>query len=248
MSHFAIALLITAAFALLGWAVAGVTAGGAVAGFIVAFLLFYGIGPAAFAVLFVLFAITWLSTRLGRARKQRLGIAERRRGRRTAGQVLANLGVAGAFAALAMAYVVGFSLSPNLDGLAIPIVTAAIAALAEAAADTVSSECGEAFSDTAFLVPRLRRVPAGTDGAITAIGTIAGIVASAAIAGLAGALHVLPLCAAVVATLSGIGGMFVDTILGATFERRHAIGNNAVNLASTFAAAVFAIVLVISVC
>ena len=244
MFRLTIALIIPIAFAMLGWAVGGVTVGGAVAGFLVAFLLFYGIGPGAFAVLFAVFVITWIATRMGRDRKQRLGVAERRHGRRTAGQVLANVGVSGAFAAIVL---IGHSvshISPTLGGVG--LITASIAALAEAAADTCSSECGEAFSDTAFLVPRFRRVPAGTDGAVTILGSLAGLMAAVLVAFLAAAIHLLPVRAATVAGFCGFLGTFVDTALGATLERRGILDNNGVNFSSTLAAAILALLVVMS--
>jgi uncharacterized protein (TIGR00297 family) len=229
MSQFTIALLVTLAFAVGGWALGGVSAGGAAAGWVVAFVLYYGIGPGAFGVLFAVFAITWITTNLGRRRKQTLGIAERGRGRRSAGQVLANIGVSGICSAIIMA--------GNGHSWA---VAAAIGALAEAAADTSSSECGEAASDTAFLVPHFRRVPAGSDGAITILGTMAGAVAAAVVAAVAAGLHVLPDSVAAVAGAAGIAGMLIDTVLGATLERRGFMNNNAVNFSSTLASAVLA--------
>lgn len=242
MSHLSFALLFTIAFALLGWAVGGVTLGGALAGLVVAFLLYYGIAPGAFGVLFAVFVLTCVTTRLGHGRKRRLGIAERRRGRRTAGQVLANLGVSGAFAALVLFKVRVPHISPILGDVGVWIV-ASIAALAEAAADTCSSECGEAYSDTAFLIPSFHSVPAGTDGAITLVGTLAGIAAAVVVAALAAALHLLAPCAVAAAGGAGILGMFVDTVLGAMLERRHLLNNNAVNFCSTLAAALCAIAL-----
>lgn len=242
MSRLTIALIIPFAFALLGWAVGGVTVGGAVAGFLVAFLLFYGIGSGAFAVLFAVFAITWITTRLGRARKLRLGIAERRHGRRTAGQVFANVGVSGAFAAIVLVEHWVPHASPLLRCVG---TVAAIAALAEAAADTSSSECGEAWSDTAFLIPAFRRVPGGTDGAVTFFGSMAGLSAAALVAILAATLHVLPVGSAAVAGVCGIFGTFVDTALGATVERRGILNNNGVNFSSTLAAALIALAIAI---
>src|SRR5438105_14120937 len=88
--------VVAGVFALFGFAVRGVTLTGAVAGFAVTFILWTLDGWSSFAVLFTVFALTWIATRLGRARKQRLGIAERRAGR-TGLQVLANVGLAAGF-------------------------------------------------------------------------------------------------------------------------------------------------------
>ena len=228
MARFVTALIVTALFAVAGWAAGGVTLSGAAAGLGVAFALYYFAGANAFAVLFVVFVLTWLATRIGYARKQKLGLAERRRGRRNAGQVLANIGVSGA--CVVVAY---FGKSDVAIG-------AAMAALAEAAADTVSSECGQAWNDTAYLITGFGRVPAGTNGAITAAGTLAGVVGATLVALTAGLLHVVSVRATLIITAAGVAGMLFDSFLGATVERRGVLNNNAVNFLSTIAAALLA--------
>src|SRR5512133_2121440 len=96
-SRLALIVAITAAFSLLGWLVRGVSRSGAVAGAAVCCALLASVGPGAFAELLAVFAVTWVATRFGRARKSRLGIAESKEGR-TASQVLANTGMAAACA------------------------------------------------------------------------------------------------------------------------------------------------------
>ena len=82
---------LTLVFAILGWVVRGVTAGGALAGAAVCFALLWVTDLAGFAGLLAVFVLTWVTTRFGYKRKQRLGTAEARSGR-NALQVLANLG------------------------------------------------------------------------------------------------------------------------------------------------------------
>ena len=77
----------------------GVTTAGALAGALCCFVLYAGGGSGAFAALITVFALAWITTRLGYQRKQKLGIAENRDGRKGS-QVLANLGVATACAAI----------------------------------------------------------------------------------------------------------------------------------------------------
>ncbi len=221
------ALIVTVLFALLGWMLGGVTRYGAVAGFAVAFALYFCIGPGAFAVLLAVFGITWIATRVGYAHKQALGIAESRRGR-DAGQVLANLAVS---AALAGAGMIAFR----------PLAwIAAVAGLCEAAADTASSECGEAWSERAYLITGFRRVPAGNDGAISVVGTLVAVAVAALIALVAAVEGLLPLRAAAFAGLAGFLGTLIDSLLGATLERRSLLGNNSVNFLSTLSAALIA--------
>ena len=128
--RWAIAAIVTLAFAVLARTLRGVTSSGAIAGALTCFLLFAGGGPWAFATLTTLFAMTWATTRLGYRRKLTLGLAERRDGRNAA-QVLANLAVP----ALGSVFL---SLTSNRVWM-----VAAVAALAEAATDTVASEVGQ---------------------------------------------------------------------------------------------------------
>jgi len=223
-----VAALVTAAFTVLARAIRGVSRSGALAGAVVCFLLYAGAGAGAFLALVALFAMTWITTRWGYQRKQKLGTAERGDGR-TASQVLANLGVAAASAA-------AFAASGN------PVCLLAMtAALSEAAADTVSSELGQAGSDTAQLITTWETVPAGTDGGITLAGTVAGMIAAAAVSAISAGSGLIAWKWAGVATLAGAIGMFADSVLGASLERRGSLNNDGVNLLSTLLAAIVAV-------
>jgi uncharacterized protein (TIGR00297 family) len=116
-----------------------------------------------------------------------------------------------------------------------------LAALAEAAADTVSSEVGQVIGGQPRLLTTLERVEPGTDGGVTLGGTLAGIVAAAIVAvvgseALRGAGWML-----VVSWAGGVFGLFFDSMLGATLERRGWLNNDAVNFLSTASAAGFAL-------
>jgi uncharacterized protein (TIGR00297 family) len=179
------------------------------------------------------FVITFAATRFGRARKEELQVAEERRGR-SASQVAANLGIAG-LASIAVGASRFFALSSPMLGR--PMLIALVAALAEATADTVSSEIGEVLGGEPVLLTTLRRVPAGTDGAVSLAGTLAGCAGAAVIALLA--VIVLPMTwsEGLAATAAGVFGLFFDSLLGATLERRCWLNNDAVNFLSTCAAA-----------
>jgi uncharacterized protein (TIGR00297 family) len=117
------------------------------------------------------------------------------------------------------------------------IGTVTLAALAEATADTVSSEIGQAFGGQPVMLTTMRRVDAGVDGAVSLLGTAAGVAAGAVVV-LAGqwALRLTPKDAAV-ALAGGVAGLFFDSLLGATVERKGWLGNDLVNFASTLFAA-----------
>ena len=224
----AIAVAVTLGFALLAWLIRGVSATGAVAGALVSFVLYLSLGAGAFIALVSVFVLASVTTRLGYAQKERDGTAEKKGGR-TGSQVLANLGIAAA-AALMCA----------ITGNAIFIVAMA-AALGEAAADTVSSEFGQARSQKALLITTWKEVPAGTDGGISAAGTVAGVVAAAMISGVCVAVGLLNGHSFGISTIAAIFGMLVDSFLGASLERRGVLRNDAVNFLSTVAAAILAV-------
>ena len=223
----AIAAGVTLGFAVLAHALRGVNRSGAAAGGLACFLLFAGAGPAAFVTLTALFLMTWVSTRLGYRRKLALGLAEQREGR-NAWQVLANLTVA----ALSS---VAFSATGNRLCL-----IAVVAALAEAATDTVASEIGQYRGPDARLITTWERVPAGTDGGVTISGTIAGMAGGLVIAAVATVCGMLPRAQFWIPVVAGFAGMLIDSLLGATLQRRGWLSNQAVNLFSTLAAAALA--------
>ena len=218
------ALWVTLAFAVAGWALRGVDLGGGMAGFAVAYVVFAVGGWKLFAVLALVFALTLLATLAGRGKKRALGLAEPMGGR-SAAQVAANLVVATAALVLLPA------------GLGIVV---ALAALAEATADTVSSEIGEAFGSKTYLVTTLRPTPPGTNGGVSLVGTLAGIAAASAVAGV-GLISISATDAMLVAVAS-VFGMIVDSVLGATLENRGYLNNDVVNVMGTASAAVIAYV------
>jgi uncharacterized protein (TIGR00297 family) len=179
--------------------------------------------------LLALFLLTFTATRFGRSRKEAMGVAEGKRGRRAA-QVVANLGAAGLLAAGGTA---GSFVSSAM-------LAACVAALAEATADTVSSEMGQALSGTRWggrtlLITTGRVVAAGTDGGVSVAGTACGAITAAVVVGVGPLAH-LP-GAAMAVFGAACAGLIFDSVLGATVERRGWLGNDLVNFSSTVFAA-----------
>ncbi len=183
-----------------------------------------------------LLVLTFSATRFGRRRKEALGTAEARRGRR-ASQVAANLGVA---AVAAIPLTAAHVFTPIAADRRVALV-AMMAAMAEATADTVSSELGQVLGGTPRLITTFGRVSPGTDGAISLAGSLLGIVAAGLViaVGLV-ALPSFPRTDALLALAGAVFGLFFDSLLGAVPERLGWLNNDAVNALSTLAAAVFA--------
>jgi uncharacterized protein (TIGR00297 family) len=125
------------------------------------------------------------------------------------------------------------------EGLTAVFALPAYAALAEAAADTVSSEIGQVLGGTPRMLTTLRRVPPGTDGAVSLAGTLAGVLAAGVIAAIGTLTLGLPWSSGVLVWLGGVFGLFFDSLLGATLERKGWLNNDAVNFLSTAGAAGF---------
>ena len=195
----------------------------------------------ALAPVLAVFLLSFLATRLGRERKEQLGTAERRQGR-TAAQVAANLGVAAIVSnELVQSWLIDSGRFSANGVVQMPLFAPMLAALAEAAADTVSSEVGQVLGSRPRLITTLRQVEPGTDGAISLAGTLAGVAAAVLVA-LAGTLALgSDRTVFAISCAGGIFGLFFDSLLGATLERRGWLNNDAVNFLSTASAAAFAL-------
>jgi uncharacterized protein (TIGR00297 family) len=214
-------------------AMRAVSDGGALLGALAAFVLMSAAGLAGSMPLLTLFLLTIFTTRWGRRRKERLGVAERRHGR-TAAQIIANLGAA-TLCALPAIWM------PRASEI---LLAGSIASLAEAAADTTSSEFGQASAAGAFLITDFREVPIGTNGAVSVAGTLIGCLASALVAWVAGFFEIVSWRWFPVIAIAGIAGMLFDSVLGATLENRGRLGNDAVNFVSTIFAADLALIVI----
>ena len=207
------------AFALLAYLLRGVNVSGAICGAAIAFV-FYRIGDwRLFTVLFMVFCLTSFATRVSAAK---LRLPKNPRG---GAQVLANL-IVPTVLLLAIPWSYRF---------AIDSFWMSLAALAELATDTVSSEVGEAFGRPTYSILTLGKVEAGINGGISLWGTTAGMAAAATIAATASILSPFVYMPWLIAA-AGVAGMLFDSLLGATLENRGYLNNDAVNLIGTASA------------
>lgn len=120
---------------------------------------------------------------------------------------------------------------------------AALCGLAVVVSDNAAAEVGTASRAASYLITSGRRVPPGTDGAVSLPGSLAGLAWSAAFALVALAVYpgVTRNGALAIAAL-GAGGNLLDSLLGATLQRAGLLTNEQVNGASVGAVVALAAV------
>lgn len=220
-----LAVAISLALAGLAWGLKLVTPSGALSGFLLGVAVYLGYGYKSFLLMFTFFLMGSAATRLGYARKAARGVAEKRGGARSWREALAN-SLAGAFFSILV-------ITTHHEGA---FLIALIAAFAEAAGDTVSSEIGQWISPRAYLITTFRPVPAGQDGGVSVGGSLAGFLASALVVALGYGMGLCGRGGAALALSGAVAGNLLDSVLGATLERRGLVTNGIVNFAgSSFA-------------
>jgi uncharacterized protein (TIGR00297 family) len=198
----------------------------AITGGLVGLLVYKGGGYAGLGMLTLFFVLGSIATNWQIGKKQKIGIAGQHKGRRTAGQVLANGGVAALLGGLHWFHIADF----------LPLQIMMAGSLASATADTLSSELGSVYGRRFYDIMSLKPVPAGPDGVVSAEGTLIGACGAGLIAWVYALGHGFSIAAFMI-IVAGILGNFADSILGATLERWGAVGNNMVNFLNTAIAA-----------
>jgi len=222
---------VNALTAWLGYRARTVSRSGAIAGALVGAIIYAGGGAGAWLLLLATFLAASVTSRFGLPRKEGLGIAEERGGRRGAGNAIANCGVA------ALAAIAAVTTPYSAAALA-----ALVAALTAGGSDTVASEIGKAWGRSTFLVTTLSRVKPGTPGAMSFEGTAAGLLAALALAAFGAALGLIPASAIVIVVAAATAGALVESALGATLEGPGILNNDMLNFINTAVAAAVAVV------
>lgn len=220
---------VNALLAGLAYAIRGVDRSGMVTGFLLGTLVWASLGAWGWLLLFAFFVIGTACTKLGYQRKAAAKLAQEKGGRRGMRHALANGGVAAAAALFA-----GVTAYPEVFALA------AAGALATAAADTAGSEIGQLWGRRTFLITTLRPVPRGTDGAVSVEGTLAGVLASVVIGVIGAAGGLYPWAGVAVVVVAAFLGSVLESVVGATLERRGLLDNEAVNFLNTLIGALIA--------
>lgn len=194
-------------------------------------LLWATLGSSGWALCVMYLVAGTIVTKVGKAEKESLGIAEGRGGSRGPENVWGSA-AAGALCA------VGSVLLPQG---ALTLKVGYVASLATKLSDTFASEIGKAFGKTTYLITSFKQVPRGTEGAVSLEGTLAGVAGSLIIAlGGWGLLLCGPL-GVVLATISAFVATNCESVIGATLQGKVPwMTNEVVNFINTLIGAVLA--------
>ena len=207
------------------------TAGGTAMAAIIGSCIFIGAGFTGIAMTGLFFLLSVLATSWNFKFKQQIGVAEDG-GKRTAGQVFANGGVA-ALAGLAA------WLFPAANPLFQLMMAAALSA---ATADTISSELGTVYGKRFYDILSFKRAIRGENGVVSVEGTLFGIAGSLLIAILYAVGNGFNWRLGTIVVAGTIGNL-ADSLLGASLERKHLLNNNAVNFINTLTGAITALLI-----
>ena len=189
------------------------TADGAVATFILGGFIF-GLGGWDWAIPILLFFIIGSgASRLFASAKSGYNLLYEKSHTRDAGQVFANGGVG------LMILIFSILLPDHHWYLAY------LGSLTAATADTLGTELGVFSRANPFSISLWKKVERGMSGAVSYLGTTAGIVSAAMLASLslpfAGGYVLFPIRFVVAGTLSGAIGSLADSIIGGTFQSQY---------------------------
>ncbi len=223
-----IAFLILLSGAGAAWRLGKLTLAGAITGALLGILIYLAVSWGGLALMAAFFVVGTAATVHHREAKQAFEAPVEKKGR-TAGQVLANGGIAGLVSLLAL-------VQPSLIEKPLLWIAGSFSA---AAADTLASELGTVYGRRFFDILSFRKGRRGDNGVVSWEGFGFGLLGSAFIAFLyvvfAGWSVDL-----IWILVGGTAGNIVDSLLGAIFERRGLLANDGVNLLNTATGAMVA--------
>ena len=109
--------------------------------------------------------------------------------------------------------------------------------------DTVGTEVGQVLRTPTVLLPDFRRVPPGTDGAVSVGGTLAGLLAALLLAALGWRLGLYPPSGIPVVVVAATAGTVVESLLGRDGAPWRVTNGHVLNFFNTLAGATLALLL-----
>ncbi|KAK6934125.1 Protein of unknown function DUF92, TMEM19 [Dillenia turbinata] len=219
--------------------VSGLSLSGIASAFLLGTLTWRAFGPPGFLLVAAYFVIGTAATKLKLAQKEAQGVAEKRKGRRGPGSVIGS-SAAGCVCAYLSIFGIGGEAFTQLWQLGF------VASFCTKLSDTVSSEIGKAYGKTTYLVTTFKVVPRGTEGAVSAEGTFAGLLASILLAIVGYLMGQIDAPEAAICIVASQIANFGESVLGASFQDKegyHWLNNDGVNVINISVGSVLAVLM-----
>ena len=201
------------------------------------------LGWPGYTVVMVYFLVGSAVTRIGMAQKEAAGIAEKRAGVRGPENVWGSALTA---ALCALGVLIGMSGRLSSPWIAL-FGLGYVASFATKLSDTTASEVGKAYGKRTFLITTLRPVPAGTEGAISLEGTLAGILGSALMASIGWVVGLITPYGILLCLVAAFIATNLESVIGATLQDQWPwLTNELVNIINTTIGAVAVILLAVT--
>lgn len=233
----AIILLLCAVLSLISYRLRLLTLNGSLASFFIGVIIGY-FGSVNWLIILIAFALSgFVVTKFKFELKKRSGVQEGKKGERTWKNVLAN-------SLVPVLIALGAWLLGQQESAAADLVY--LTSVSVAASDTIASELG-VLSNRTFLITNMSRVPVGTDGGVSTYGTIWAFI-GAAFASILGWMLLFPWgtidARLFIPIVMGFVGCNIDSLIGATLERRGITSKLSTNILSMGMAALGAMLII----
>ncbi len=218
--------------AILGFVLKKINFNGAITGAALAIIIFLGGGLESLIALLIFFVLGSYASSWKKDFKKQYSLTQENEGKRGVANVLANGGIAGCLAIFAL-------LAQDHHHIMVMMI---ISSFATACSDTLSSELGNIYGKKYFDIATLKSSKRGLDGTISKQGLWFGLLGSTAVALGTFAIH-KDYALALIITFSGFLGNIIDSLLGATLQRKGHLNNHQVNFLATLAGSLFSLLL-----
>ncbi|OUJ18628.1 Cytidylyltransferase family enzyme [Methanonatronarchaeum thermophilum] len=200
--------------------------------------------------------IAWVATKFEYEYKAHKDINEGENGERCVKNVIANGMVPVAIVLLAWIYTTYIQNPVQIQTMAVEtmytpytgyelvFMGAYIGAIATATSDTIASEIGTLDSETRLITNLKKEVKTGANGGVSLAGELASIIGGLTI-GLIAYLAFGIEFALIVGPIAGFLGCNIDSLLGATLEKKGILNNEHVNLVATLSGAIIGALLML---
>lgn len=235
------ALLSNAVIFLLGSPilVTGLSLPGIAAAFLLGSLTWRAFGLSGFFLVACYFVLGTAATKVKMAQKEAQGVAEKRKGRRGPASVIGS-SAAGCVCAFLSINGTGGKALCQLWRLGF------VASFCTKLSDTVSSEIGKAYGKTTYLVTTFKVVPRGTEGAVSAEGTLAGLVAAVLLASIGCLTGQINATEAAICVFASQLANFGESVIGASIQDKEGfkwLNNDVVNIINISMGGVLAVII-----